>query len=61
MTRDGDPFDVVFPAHMMESYTETAEMADESGDVRLEAWLAKARELNEAVAIESTEYVARRR
>ncbi|GAB3633257.1 hypothetical protein GCM10027421_26100 [Microbacterium shaanxiense] len=61
VTRDGDPFDAVFPAHMMESYTETAEMADESGDVRLEAWLAKAGELNEAVAIESTEYVARRR
>lgn len=60
VTRDGDPFDVLLPAHLMESYTETAEMVDESGDVRLDAWLDKARELNEAVAIESTEYVARR-
>ncbi|MDP3950123.1 hypothetical protein [Microbacterium sp.] len=60
VTRDGDAFDVLFPSHMMESYTETAEMVDASGDVRLEAWLDKARELDEAVAIESTEYVARR-
>lgn len=60
VTRDGDPFDVLLPAHLMKSYIETAEMVDESGDVRLDAWLDKARELNEAVAIESTEYVARR-
>ena len=60
ITRDGDPFDLLLPTHLMESYTETAEMADASGDVRLDAWLDKARGLNEAVAIESTEYVARR-
>jgi hypothetical protein len=60
VTRDGDPYDALLPAHLMESYTETAEMVDASGDVRLEAWLDKARALDEAVAIESTEYVARR-
>ncbi|MDQ0643318.1 hypothetical protein [Microbacterium murale] len=60
ITRDGDPSDLLLPAHLMESYAATAEMVDASGDVRLDAWLDKARELNEAVAIESTEYVARR-
>lgn len=60
VSRDGSPIDLAFPSHVMESYTETAEMLDASGDVRLEAWLDKARELNEAVSIESTEYVARR-
>lgn len=61
VTRDGDALDLLLPAHLMESYTETAEMVDASGDVRLEAWIDKARELDEALSIESTEYVARRR
>lgn len=52
--------DVWLHPHMMESYTETAELVDASGDVRMEAWTEKARELGEAVSIESTEYVARR-
>jgi hypothetical protein len=60
VTRDSGPFDVLLPAHLMDGYTRTAEMVDASGDVRVDAWLDKARELDEAVAIESTEYVARR-
>lgn len=63
-SRVGDPnphvHDVWLHPHMMASYTETAEMVDASGDVRMEAWAEKARELSEAVSIESTEYVARR-
>src|SRR5690606_1955854 len=60
ITRDGDPFDIGVPAHLMGSYTQTAEMVDASGDVRLEALRDRWRELNDAVTIESTEYVARR-
>lgn len=60
VTRDGSPIDLGLPAHMLGNYIETAEMADVSGDVRLEAWREKARELTEAVSIESTEYVAKR-
>ncbi|MGO2746957.1 hypothetical protein [Microbacterium sp.] len=64
VTRVGDPephiHDVWLHPHMMESYTETAELLDASDDVRLEAWRDKARELTDAVSIESTEYVARR-
>lgn len=52
--------DVWLHPHLMENYTETAEMVDASGDVRWEAWADKARELGDAVTIESTEYVARR-
>ncbi|WP_194420999.1 hypothetical protein [Microbacterium abyssi] len=59
-TRDGSAIDLGLPAHMLGNYIETAEMLDASGDVRLEAWRDKARELNEAVSIESTEYVAKR-
>ncbi|CAH0143564.1 MULTISPECIES: hypothetical protein [unclassified Microbacterium] len=63
-TRVGDPaysvHDLWLHPHMMESYIETAEMLDDSGDVRLEAWRAKAAELTDAVSIESTEYVAKR-
>ncbi|MCK3769258.1 hypothetical protein MZK47_06210 [Microbacterium aerolatum] len=64
VTRVGDPavhvHDVWLHPHMMEGYTETAEMVDASDDVRLEAWRDKTRELGEAVSIESTEYVAKR-
>ncbi|MGO2684449.1 MAG: hypothetical protein ACTIAA_09510 [Microbacterium sp.] len=59
-TRDGSSLDLGLPAHMLGNYIETAEMVDASGDVRLEAWRDKARELNEAVSIESIEYVAKR-
>lgn len=60
VTRDGDPLDLGVPAHLDRSYTKTADMADASGDVRLEAWREKTRELGDAVSIESTEYVAKR-
>lgn len=60
VTRDGDALDLLLPSHLMENYTETAEMVDASGDVRLEAWIERAKDLNEAVTIESTEFVARR-
>lgn len=60
VTRDGSPIELGLPAHEFDAYTATAEMVDDSGDVRLEAWRDKARELNEAVSIESTEYVAKR-
>lgn len=60
VTRDGSSIDLGLPAHMLGNYIETAEMVDASGDVRLEAWRDKQRELGEAVSIESTEYVAKR-
>lgn len=46
--------------HFEDRYIETAELLEESGDVRVEAWREKQRELSEAVSIESTEYVAER-
>jgi hypothetical protein len=63
-TRVGDPeyhvHDVWLHPHMIESYIETAEMLDATDDIRLEAWRDEARELTDAVSIESTEYVAKR-
>ncbi len=59
VTRDGSPIDLGLPAHMLGNYIETAEMADASDDVRLEAWRDKQRELGEAVSIESVEYFAK--
>ncbi|MEW1962688.1 hypothetical protein AB0269_09535 [Microbacterium sp. NPDC077644] len=60
ISRDGSPIDMGLPAHMLDNYIETAALADQSGDVRLEAWREKANELTRAVSIESTEYVAKR-
>ncbi|WP_300267162.1 hypothetical protein [Microbacterium sp.] len=60
ISRDADPLDWPGGEHQMENYVETAEIADESGDVRLEAWHDKTGKLSEAVSVESTEYVARR-
>lgn len=60
ITRDADLFDTGILAHSFDAYVETAELADASGDVRLEAIRDKWRELDQAVSIESTEYVARR-
>lgn len=60
ITRDGSPIALGLPAHMLGNYIETADIADASDDVRLEAWRDKTRELGEAVSIESTEYVAKR-
>ncbi|WP_404436563.1 hypothetical protein LG322_15085 [Microbacterium aerolatum] len=60
ISRDGSPIDMGLPAHMLDNYIETAALADESGDVRLDAWREKANELTQAVSIESTEYVAKR-
>lgn len=60
ITREGSPGmqfeDVTLDAHMLETYTETAEMVDQSGDVRLQALVESWRELADAVEIESTEY-----
>jgi len=60
VTRDTDTRNLVLPAHVMESYIETAQMLDESGDVRMQAWREKSEELADAVSVESTEYVAKR-
>ncbi|KDA05246.1 hypothetical protein DC31_03455 [Microbacterium sp. CH12i] len=59
-TREGSPGkqleDVTLDAHMLDTYIETAEMVDASGDVRLHAIEENWRELADAVEIESTEY-----
>lgn len=63
-TRVGDPAsapqDLIAYAHFEKQYIETAAMVDASGDVRLEALHARWQELGAAVAVEATEYVARR-
>jgi len=64
VTREGDPGaglqDVLLDTHMLHSYIETAELAEQSGDPRVESlddfWAG----LNEAVEIERTEYHAER-
>ncbi|WP_243228547.1 hypothetical protein [Microbacterium sp. CIAB417] len=62
--REGDPGfsvkDLILEPHMIENYVETAELADASGDVRLEAYRDRLRVLADAVSIESTEYAADR-
>ena len=62
--REGDPMpsikDLILEPHMMDTYIETAELADASGDPRLEAYLERLRALAKATTIESTEYVADR-
>lgn len=64
VSRVGDappaPHDLWLHPHFEDQYIETAEMLEESEDVRVEAWREKQRELAEAVSIESTEYVAER-
>jgi len=60
ISRDGSPIDLGLPPHLLSNYIETAELADASGDVRLEAWRDEQRELNEAVAIESIEFDVKR-
>lgn len=63
-TRVGDPAkglqDLALQTHQMETYIETAEMVDASGDVRLQPIQESWEELATAVEIESTEYVAKR-
>jgi len=64
VTREGDPGaglqDLLLDTHMLDSYIETAELAEKSGDPRVESlddfWAG----LNEAVKIERTEYHAER-
>ncbi|HCS61268.1 MAG TPA: hypothetical protein DIW46_07715 [Microbacterium sp.] len=59
-TREASPGqqieDVALDAHQLDTYYETAEMIDESGDVRVQVVEESWRELADAVAIESTEY-----
>lgn len=61
-SRVGDPadklHDLALKTHMLDTYIETAELVDDSGDVRLGPLMDNWRELNEAVSIESTEYEA---
>ncbi|MGM7699222.1 hypothetical protein [Microbacterium sp. A84] len=63
-SRVGDPeyrpHDLLLKTHYLDTYIETAEMVDASGDVRLHAIEENWRELNEAVSIEATEYEAER-
>lgn len=54
------PADLALKPHWLDSYIETAELVDASGDVRLDALENNWRELLDAVTIESTEYVATR-
>lgn len=64
LQREGDPMpsikDLILEPHMLDTYIETAELADASGDPRLEAYLERLRALAGATTIESTEYVADR-
>ena len=64
LQREGDPMpsikDLILEPHMLDTYLETAELADASGDPRLEAYLERLRALARATTIESTEYVADR-
>ena len=59
-TREGSPGqqldDVTLDAHMLDTYTETAELIDQAEDPRLQAAVQSWRELTDAVKIESTEY-----
>ncbi len=59
-TREGSPGrqleDITLDAHQLETYIETAEMMDQSGDPRMDAAQQSWRELTEAVERESTEY-----
>jgi hypothetical protein len=54
------PHDLLLESHMLETYIETAEMVDASGDVRLQPIEDSLAELATAVEIESTEYRADR-
>lgn len=54
------PSDLLAKPHWIGSYIETAEMVDASGDVRLGPLQDNWKELLDAVAIESTEYQAKR-
>lgn len=64
VTREGDPGpglqDMLLDTHMLDSYIETAELAEESGDPRVESLDGFWSGLNEAVDIERTEYQAER-
>ncbi|WP_460798005.1 hypothetical protein [Microbacterium sp. GXF0217] len=64
LQREGDPMpsikDLILEPHMLDTYIETAELADSSGDPRLEAYRERLRALAAATTIESTEYVADR-
>ncbi|GAA5145606.1 hypothetical protein GCM10025768_03080 [Microbacterium pseudoresistens] len=60
----GDPGqglqDVLLAAHMRDAYGDTAAKADASGDPRIDALRERFAELDEAVDMVATEYVARR-
>ncbi len=62
--REGDPApglqDLLLEPHMLDTYIETAEMVDDSGDPRMEAFRDWLRDLAAAEIIESTEYEAER-
>lgn len=64
VSREGDPLDTIediwVDTHLLHSYIETAEIADASGDPRLEALDEFWDELDEAEVIERTEYHAER-
>lgn len=64
VTREGDPGaglqDLLLDTHMLDSYIETAELAEKSGDPRVGSLDAFWSGLNEAVEIERTEYQAER-
>lgn len=62
--REGDPQarwqDLLLEPHMLDTYIETAELADASGDPRMDAYHDHLAELADAVSIEATEYDADR-
>lgn len=63
-SRIGDPVysphDLLLKTHYLDTYIETAELVDASGDVRLHAIEENWRDLNRAVSIEATEYETER-
>lgn len=62
--REGDPEaqwkDLILEPHMLDNYIETAEMVEDSGDPRVEAYRERLAALADAEAIEATEYEAER-
>ncbi|MGN6220761.1 MAG: hypothetical protein ACTHNQ_14765 [Microbacterium sp.] len=55
---DSDPDDVLWPAHRLTAYTETAELVDSSGDPRVAGVHDVFAELAQAESVEVSEYAA---
>lgn len=60
VSREGTNDQLGFTPHLTRNYVTTAEMFDGSGDPRVQEWAEKTRVLQDAVSVESTEYLAKR-